>query len=100
MWDFRGPGVFKSDNQDDSDHCVSLVGWGEEEDGTPYWIMRNSFGEYWGDNGYAKVFRGNNTLKLEDSCSYAIPLDTWSENIYPHTKRVEDLPEWNGSIEI
>lgn len=100
MWDFVGTSVFKSDDQTPEDHCVSVVGWGEEDDGTPYWIMRNSFGEYWGDNGFAKVFRGNNTLQLEQFCSYAVPLDTWSENIRPFTKKVEDLPEWTGNIDI
>lgn len=100
MWNFRGTSVFKSDDQTPEDHCISLVGWGETKDGTPYWLMRNSFGEYWGDNGFAKVYRGNNTLQIEEFCSYAVPLDTWSDNIYPYTKKVEDLPEWKGSIEI
>ena len=31
----------------DIDHAISVVGFGEE-DGTPYWLIRNSWGAHWG----------------------------------------------------
>jgi len=54
------------------DHVVSVTGWGEE-DGVPYWWVRNSWGEYWGEMGYVRVALGNNALHLEEQCAWAVP---------------------------
>ena len=52
-------------------HVVSLVGWGhtgaDAEEGK-YWVARHSGGRYWGDGGFFKLRRGNNTLRVEEFC--------------------------------
>jgi len=45
-------------------HAVTLVGYGEL-DGTPYWKIKNSWNEQWGDNGHFLIKRGSNECGIE-----------------------------------
>lgn len=67
-------------------HYVMIYGWGEEA-GKKYWLVQNSYGPNWGEEGSFRIVRGNNNLGIESICYGAQPVDTWTKDI-----RNETLP--------
>ncbi|XP_078432131.1 vignain-like [Wolffia australiana] len=51
------------------DHAVTVVGYGEES-GSKYWLVKNSWGRNWGEEGYVKIKR--NVGKKEGLCGIAM----------------------------
>jgi cathepsin X len=71
-------GIFEDTTKDlNVTHEISIVGFGEEN-GTPYWMIRNSWGTHWGMQGFMKLVRGKNNLAIESDCAWATPTDTWT----------------------
>ncbi|CAN2391690.1 Belongs to the peptidase C1 family [Pristimantis euphronides] len=54
-------GIFDGDCAENANHAIIAIGYGTDknEDGEeqPYWIIKNSWGETWGEKGFAKVLR-------------------------------------------
>lgn len=57
--------------EEDINHAVLLVGWGTEN-GKDYWIVKNSWSTYWGEEGYVKIARDNNICGVTSGANYPI----------------------------
>mmetsp|Transcript_10923 Transcript_10923/g.16804 ORF Transcript_10923/g.16804 Transcript_10923/m.16804 type:complete len:393 (-) Transcript_10923:43-1221(-) len=63
-------------------HAVVAVGYGEtmEDDPKPYHIVRNSWGNTWGMEGYFWILRGENLCGISDCAAYPDLISTTSTN--------------------
>ncbi len=52
------------------DHAVFLVGAYQNTNGLNYWLIKNSWGPQWGENGYIRIDRAALNGNLCDICSY------------------------------
>ncbi|KAJ6365195.1 hypothetical protein OIU76_030045 [Salix suchowensis] len=67
------------------DHGVLLVGYGSagyapvRMKEKPYWIIKNSWGEKWGENGFYKICRGRNVCGVDSMVSTVAAVQTSSQ---------------------
>ncbi|KAG8479505.1 hypothetical protein CXB51_029276 [Gossypium anomalum] len=70
--DFRhySRGIFNGYCGTNLNHAVTIVGFGTSDDGTDYWLVKNQWGEDWGENGYIRMQR--NVADSQGLCGLAI----------------------------
>jgi cathepsin C len=59
-----------------TNHAVVCIGWGEEivkDEPVKYWILKNSWGDTWGERGYFRMERGTNMASVEAQAVYLSP---------------------------
>lgn len=63
-------GIFSGPCGTDLDHAVTVVGYGRNKYGTKYWIVKNSWGTWWGDHGY--IYMERDVVDPEGLCGIAL----------------------------
>lgn len=55
--------------------AVEIMGWGNDPvSNEAYWLVKNSWGTDWGEEGYARVARGDKELQIADFVVTGVPL--------------------------
>jgi hypothetical protein len=69
-------GVYEDPECDDKvNHAVTIVGYGTDRSYSPpkdYWIIRNSWSIYWGENGYMRMIRGKKLCGITKYVLYPV----------------------------
>lgn len=77
-WQLYSGGIYKpaawnpfkcSSAANKMDHGVAVVGYGSDS-GEDYWIVRNSWGASWGEQGYMRLVMGQNACGVANAAVY------------------------------
>ncbi|ERN06398.1 zingipain-2 [Amborella trichopoda] len=93
-------GVFTGRCGTQLNHGVTVVGYGKE-DGVDYWIVKNSWGDKWGESGFMKLERNveNSTGKCGIAMEASYPVKTSKNPANPDRSLVKPYLTHGGSYE-
>ncbi len=104
-WYVDDLGIFSTDEKnqcgsDGTNHVVNLVGW---NDAGGYWILRNSWDTWWGEDGYMRIAYGTSNVGKNISwATYTTPLAPAPLVTYPGKEALipDNTPDftWSSSV--
>lgn len=68
-------------------HLVKIVGWSKTMDGSTEWIVENSWGSDWGENGYVRMMGGRSDTMI-DQYALGMTVFPYSEYDYQSMKNM------------
>ena len=73
--DTEGEGDMFTCDPTSLDHAVLAVGYGvqaTEAGDIPYWVIKNSWDEVWGEDGYYRLVRGENACGVANMVVHSV----------------------------
>ena len=64
-WQLYTGGVFANCTYSQLDHTAVAVGY-DDTHNPPYWLIKNSWGTSWGENGYIRIAKGSNQCGVKE----------------------------------
>ncbi|KAL9267355.1 putative NAD(P)H dehydrogenase (quinone) FQR1-like 1 [Drosera capensis] len=114
---FYSEGVFNGNCDINLDHAVTIIGYDTTSNGTDYWIVKNSWGASWGEQGYIRMQRGlnspqglcginmeasypNSTKREHNTSSMAAKIYIVYYSMYGHVEKLaEEIKKGAASVE-
>ena len=83
---------------DETEHSVAIVGYGKQSYGLDYWVIKNSWGPYWGRKGYMKISNDVDTCGILSSNGVVANFRNSSQG-FPFERMKKVVTPYHGNIE-
>lgn len=80
-------------------HAIKIIGWGKSPEGVDYWIAENTWGDSWGQKGYAHIAVGEKNLYIDEFVMSATPRVARQDTDAAGTTTTTGNLKWKASFD-